>query len=129
MAHDAHDVGLISLFIDGVAHGFAVNGEAFVLFPIELVPALQGAVEVKGIDADKDITDDVLAWDEIAAVFVAAAEALPGLGAKAFSPIRDSAVSTHATEDSPGCDGQDRGKLMASTLSATGVWDIGKEVG
>ena len=36
----AHDVSLISLIVDGVAHGFAVNGQRFVVLSIGLVPAL-----------------------------------------------------------------------------------------
>ena len=129
MTDDAHDVGLVPLLIDGVAHGLAVNGETFVLLTIEFIPALQGAVEVHRIDADKDIADDVLARDDAATVFVAAAEALPGLGAKALGPVRDSPVSTHPTEDCPGCDGQNRGKWMTSTLSAAGIGDIRKKLG
>lgn len=129
MTDDAHDMGLIPLFIDSIAQGFAINCETFVLLPIDLVPALQGAVDVNGIDADKDIADDVFARDEVAAVLVAASEALPGLGAKALGPVRDRSISTHPTKDCPGCDGQNRGKLMTSTLSTAGIGDIGKEVG
>ena len=129
MTDDAHDMGLIALLIDSIAQGFAINCETFVLLPIDLVPALQGAVDVNGIDADKHIADDVFARDKVAAVFVTASEALPGLGAKAFGPVRDSSVSMHSAKDCPGCDGQNRGELMTSTLSAAGVGNIGKEVG
>lgn len=129
MTDDAHDVGLVPLLIDGVAHGLAVNGETFVLITIEFIAALQGAVEVHRIDTDKDIADDVLARDDVATVFVAAAEVLPGLGAKALGSVRDSPVSTHPTGGCPGCDGQNRGKWMTSTLSTAGIGDIRKNSG
>lgn len=59
-----------------------------------------------GIDADKNIADDILAWHDVTAVFIAAAETSSCLGAETFGPIRDSPVSTHSTEDCPGCNGQ-----------------------
>ena len=129
MTDGAHDMGLIPLLIDSVAHGFAINSEAFVFLSIDLVPALQGAVEVNGLDADEHISDDGFARDEVAAVFVAASEALSGPGTKALSPVRYSSISAHSTKNCPGSDGQNRGKLMSSPLSATGVGDVGKEVG
>jgi uncharacterized membrane-anchored protein len=44
MTDDAHDMGLMTLIIDGVAHGFAVYSKTFVLLSVELVPVLQGSV-------------------------------------------------------------------------------------
>ncbi len=40
MTDYAHDVSLIALIIDGVAHGFPVNGQRFAVLTIGLVPAL-----------------------------------------------------------------------------------------
>jgi len=40
MAHHAHDVGLISLIIEGIAHGLAVDGQAFVCSAVGVVPLL-----------------------------------------------------------------------------------------
>ena len=53
MTDHAHDRGLISLIIEGVAHGLAVDGQAFVLPTKSLVPTLQRPVEILGIDADQ----------------------------------------------------------------------------
>jgi hypothetical protein len=44
MTDDAEHMGLMSLIVNGIAHGFAVYGKSFVLLSIELIPALQGAV-------------------------------------------------------------------------------------
>ena len=116
MTDDAHDVCLIPLFINGVEHGFSVYGETFVLFTVEFVPTLQGQVEMPGINTDTDIAKDGLTGDDITAVFVAAIETFPRLGAKAFGPIRDSPISAHPTEDCPGCNSQNCGKLMATSF-------------
>ncbi len=53
-----------------------------------------------GIDANQDITDDVLTWDNIMAFVKTAAEAPPGIFAEAFGPIGDGPVSAHSTQAS-----------------------------
>jgi len=75
MPDGTHDVSLKALVVDGVAHGFSINGQAFVLLTIGLVPAL----EMHGIHADQNITDDGHARYDVALVLVSAAETLPGL--------------------------------------------------
>jgi len=40
MTDCAHDVSLIAMIVDGVAHGFAINGQRLVVLTIGLVPAL-----------------------------------------------------------------------------------------
>ena len=40
MTDYAHDVSLIALIVDGVAHGFSINGQRFVLLSTGLIPAL-----------------------------------------------------------------------------------------
>ena len=52
VTNDAHDVSLVTLLINGIAHGFAVYSKGFVFLSIELVPSLQGAVQMNGINAD-----------------------------------------------------------------------------
>ena len=97
MTDNAHDMGLMTPIIDGVAHGLAVYGEAFVVLPIDFVPALQSTVDMQRVDTDKGIADDVLAWNDIDAVFAPTAETLTRLGAKAIGPVRDGPVPTHPT--------------------------------
>jgi len=87
MADDAHDMSLMTLIIDGVAHGLAVYGETLVLPSINFVPASQGAVQMGGFDSDKNIADDGLAGDDVAAPFATAIETLPCLLAEAVGPI------------------------------------------
>ena len=47
--------------VDGVAHGLAVNGNGLVVDAAVGVEALQGEVELGGVDAHQDVADDVLA--------------------------------------------------------------------
>jgi len=102
---DTHDMGLMTVLIDGVAHRLSVNGETFVLLSMTLVPALQGAVQMSGFDADEHIADDGLAGDDVAGFLAAAAEALPGLWAEAVGPIRDGLVAAHPAQDGAGGNG------------------------
>jgi hypothetical protein len=46
MADDTHDMGLMTVLIDGVAHCLSVNGQTLVFLSIAVVPALQGTVQV-----------------------------------------------------------------------------------
>ncbi len=53
MADGAEDMGLATVLVDHVAHRLAVDGQALVLFAMHCVPALQGAIQMFGIDADE----------------------------------------------------------------------------
>ena len=105
MTDCAHDVSLIALIVDGVAHGFPVNGQRFVVLSIGLVPALQGTVKKHRVDADQYVTDEGQTRYDVALVFVPAAETLSGPLSKAFSPIRDGQVAAHTTQGCAGGNG------------------------
>ena len=83
---------------------------------------------MKRVDTDHRITDDGEAGDAIAAVFTAAVEALSGLLAKAVGPIRDGLISSHATQDCAGGNGQNCGKRMSASLCASRIGDVFKEI-
>lgn len=87
MAHDTHDVGLTALGINGIAHGLAVDGEAFVGLTIDFIPALQCLVEVERVDADQDIAEDGLTRYEVGTLSASAAETLSCLGAETLCPV------------------------------------------
>ncbi len=124
MPDNAHDVDLIAVFIDGVAHGFAVNGQAFVLLTIELIPALQRAIKVLGIDANKHIADDIETWYVVAFVTIPAFKTASGLLAEVVGPFPNGFVAPHSAEDSGGGDGKDSGQTMASSLGAARIGDV-----
>lgn len=104
-----HDMDLIAVFIDGVAHGLAVNGQAFVLLAIDLVPTLQGAIDVFGINADEDITDNVETRYMVALVVITASESASGLLAEVVCPFPNGFIAAHTAENGCGGDSKDRG--------------------
>jgi hypothetical protein len=127
MTDDAKHMGSMSLIIDGVAHGFTVNGKTFVFLSVGFVPTLQGSVQIDGIDPDQNIADNRLTWDDVTFIGIAAAEALPGIFTEAFGPISHGPVSAHSTQASPGDNGQNGSEPMPSPLDSTRVGDFGKE--
>lgn len=64
MPDGAHDVRLLSLFVDGIAHRLAIDGEAMVFLAEGRIPILQRAVEQGRIDADQYVTNDRFAGDD-----------------------------------------------------------------
>jgi len=124
VADSAEDVGLaraVSVFGDGVAQGLAVDGQRLVAGAVGLVPALQGAVELAGVDAAEHIADDGLARHGAASAAAAAADSLPGLLGQVPAPLGPGPVPPHAA---PGCAGgqaEPAGPWMAPPLAAAGA--------
>ena len=87
MANHAHDVGLMPLFIQGIAHGLAVYGQTLIVLTVGVVPLLKGAVQMHRVNADEDIAKDGEARNQVATLFAAAIEALSGFLTKAVGPI------------------------------------------
>lgn len=79
VANDAHDVGLTALIVDGVAHGFAIDGQRGIVLGKGFIPSLEGLIETGGVDPDEDLTDGGETGDDIAALDIRAAETFSGL--------------------------------------------------
>jgi hypothetical protein len=58
MTDDAHPMRLMALLIKGVAQGLAIDGQTSILPGVDFVPASQGAVQMRGGDADQEIAED-----------------------------------------------------------------------
>ena len=99
MTDCAHYVGLIALVINGIAHCFTVDGETLIFFAIDFIPFLQGAVQMRRSDTDKDIPDDVFAWNYASAVFHTTSETFTRLLAKTVCPVRDGLVAPHPAQN------------------------------
>ncbi len=67
VADDAHDVGLMAALVDGVAHGLAIDGQAFVFPAVGFVPPLQSPVELGRVDSGEKIADGELAGHQVLA--------------------------------------------------------------
>ena len=129
MADNAHDVGLAALIVDGVAHGFAIDGQVLVAAGVDAVPFLQGAVETDRIDADEHISDGRQARHAVTAVAVSASEAPARFLSEAFGPIGDGLIAAHAAQGCRGGNGQDRIEAMAPALGPTRIGDVGEKSG
>src|SRR3990167_7254248 len=128
MADHAHDMGLMTVGIQGVAHRLTVDGKTGVVLAIGLIPASKGAVEIGRIDSNENIADDRFAGHQVAPVDPTATKPLSGLGAEALGPVSNRLVAAHATQDRPTSDGQHRSEGMASSLGTARVWNVDKEI-
>ena len=95
MTDNAHDMGLPTFLIHGVAHGLAVNGKTCIFFPVHLIPATEGPVKMGRIDANETIANDGLAGNNPSTLFSATTEAFPGFLAQTIGPIRHRLVAPH----------------------------------
>ena len=76
MTYGTHDVGLMTLVVNGIAHRLAVDGKTFILFAMGFIPAPQGAVKLRRIDADEQVADDIFAWNYETSIFTTTTETL-----------------------------------------------------
>jgi hypothetical protein len=96
MTDDAEHMGLMTLVINGIAHGFAIDGKTLVFLSVGFVPTLQGPVQLDGINPDQDVADNRLTGNKVTLLNATATEAPTGILAQAFSPIGHGRVSAHA---------------------------------
>ena len=115
--------------IDGVAHGLAVDGDGVADIAAGGVEALQGAVELVGVDAHQHVADDVFAGHLVAAAAVPAAEPLAGARRQVGGPFGHGLVAARAAQRGAGGDGEHDGQRMAPALAAARVVEVGEVVG
>ena len=111
--------------VDGVAHGLAVDGDGLAVVAAGGVEALQGAVELVGVDAHQDVADDELAGHLVAPAAVPAAEPLAGARGQVVGPLGHGLVAARAAQRGAGGDGEHHGQGMA----AARVVDVGEAAG
>jgi len=105
MSDSAHDVCLMSLLVNGVAHGFSVNGQSVVIFAIFLIPFLDCLIDMRRLDAYQDIADGIEARHDIFVVLISAAKAHPGFFLETLRPVGDGLIAAHAAQGSPSGNG------------------------
>jgi len=79
MPDSTHDVGLPSRFINGIAHGFAVNCQAFVGCTILAIPMLESLIQFHRFDPDEYNTYGTFAGYNILTVAVSTAKSYASL--------------------------------------------------
>ena len=128
MADHAHDMGLLAVGIQGIAHSFTIDGQHGVVLSEGLMVVLQSAVEMRGVDPNQDIADDGFAGDHVVSVDLPAAKSLFGFSTEAVGPVGDGLVTAHAAEGGGTSDGQHGGQRMALSLGAARVGNSEEEV-
>ena len=124
VAHGAAVVG-----VDGVAHGLAVDGDGVVARAVVGVEALQGAVELAGVDAHQHVADDELAGHLPAVAAAPAAEPLAGARRQVGGPLGHGLVAARAAQGGAGGDGEHDVQRMAQALAAARVVDVEEVLG
>ena len=82
MAYDAHDVRLLSRFVNGVTHRLAINREAFVFLGEGHVPLLQSEIELDRINSDQYIPNDGFAGNDALFIFATTPKACTDLAGR-----------------------------------------------
>ncbi len=122
-------VGLGLVPVDGVAHRLAVDGDGLAVVAAGGVEALQGAVELGGLDAHQDVADDELAGHLVATAAAPAAEPLAGARRQVGGPLGHGLVAARAAQRGTGRDGEHDRQRMAAALAAARVVDVEEAVG
>ena len=124
MPDDTHDMRLLALFVDGVAQRLAVDGERLVVPAVLLVPALQRAVELFGVDADQEGTDGGLARGLADPVAQPDPEPFEGFVPERIDPFPNRLVATGAAQRRGGRKREGAGQGMAPPLAGARVVDL-----
>ena len=115
--------------LHGVAHGLAVDGDGVVVGAVVGVEALQGAVELVGVDAHQHVADDELAGHLVVAVAAPAAEPLAGAWGQVGGPLGHGLVAARAAQGGAGGDGEHDVQRVAPALAAARVVDVEEVAG
>ncbi len=89
MTHNTEDMGLSTLCVDGVFHGFAIHGQGAVSGQSPgLHPAVERPIERTGFHPHQAIADHKFTGNDITFILAPAAETLPGGLPEALGPVR-----------------------------------------
>jgi len=125
MPDDAHDVGLLPVGVDRVAHHLAVDGQAVVGFAMGRLPTLEGTVELFGSQANEPVAHHRCTRNQAAPVHEPAAEPFARLGPEAVGPGGHGLVAPHPAQGGPGGEGEHGRQRMPAALGAAGIGDGG----
>ena len=117
MPDDTHDMRLLAFVVDGVAQRLAVDGERLVVPAVLLVPALQRAVELFGVDADQEGTDGGLARGLADPIAQPDPEPFEGFVPERIDPFPNRLVAACAAQRRGGRKREGAGQGMAPPLA------------
>ncbi len=128
MADGAHDVGLMGLFIDGVAHGFAINRQTLVDLTVLGIPSTQRLIELLGVNADQGVADDGQTRYLINPMAFSATESTACFLAQLLGTNRNILVAAHAAQHGGGSHRQYAGQRMFSALATTKISNLREKI-
>src|SRR5680860_1184990 len=123
MPNHAHDVCLMSRFVDGIFHGLTINRQRIVLLPPCLIPGIECPIQHVWFNTNQAVANDEFTGDDIASLLTPATEPLAGFLSQSIGPIRDGFIATHAAQRSACGDAQYNRQTMAYPMSAARVWN------
>ena len=129
MSDDTHDMRLFAVVVDGVAQRLAVDGERLVIPTVLLVPVLQRAVELLGVDADQDGAHGGPARGLAHPVAAPDTEPFEGFVAQRLDPFPNRFVAARTAQRCGGGEREDAGQGMAPPLAGARVIDGVEEIG
>lgn len=109
MADRTHDMGLVGLFVDGMAHGFPVNGQTLIDLAVLGVPGIERSIELLGGDANQRVADDRDTRYLVNPITFSTTESTARLLPQRLDPNRNILVAAHATQHRRGGQGQHTG--------------------
>ena len=124
MSDDTHDMRLFAVVVDGVAQRLAVDGERLVIPTVLLVPVLQRAVELLGVDAGQDGADGGPARGLARPVAPPDTEPFEGFVAQRLDPFPNRLVAACAAQRRGGRKREGAGQGMAPPLAGARVVDL-----
>ena len=74
MPYGTHDMNLSTVIVNSIAHGLAVDCQAFIDYAVLGIPGLEGLVQFHGVNSNKDITYGAFAWDAVLSMTEVTAE-------------------------------------------------------
>jgi len=76
VSNDTHDVGLPAIVVNGIAHGFSVDRQTFVDYPVLCIPGLEGLVQFHRVNSNEYVTYGTFAGDAVFFATEATAESV-----------------------------------------------------
>lgn len=123
VSYDTHDMNLPAAVVQGVAHGFSVDGQTVIDDGKLLIPLPESPIQLDWCYSNQDVTDGTFAGDALFSVAVVAAKTFSGFWREGLRPIGNCLVAAHAAEHGAGGNGQDDMNRVFSSLGPTRIGD------
>ena len=106
MPDGAHDVALSTTIINGIPHGFAVDGQAFVDCSVLSVPLLECSIQFGGINSNQYITYGTFTGNAVFSMTEITAKSGASSGRFGLCPVGNGLIATHPAQHCTSGDGK-----------------------